>query len=78
MTNFRLYKGQIEVVDDRVADILRRKTPAQRLAIAFALWTSTWDMLISHLKSTHPDWSIEMVQKEVARRMSKPRCCIKR
>ena len=61
---------KIEVVDDEMAEILRHKTAAERLATAFALWTSTRDMLISHLKSTHPDWSIEMVKKEVARKMS--------
>ena len=66
----RLDPGQIEVVDDAVAEILRRKTPAERLAIAFALWTSTRDMLRVHLKKSHPEWNDEMVNREVARRLS--------
>jgi hypothetical protein len=67
--NFRLGPGQIEVVDDITAEILRHKTPAERLAIAFNLWTSTRDMLRAHLKRTHPEWDDEMVNREVAKRL---------
>ena len=70
MGNLRLDPGQIEVVDDIMAEILRRKTPAERIRIGFALWTSARDMLIAHLKGTHPEWSAERVEKEVARRLS--------
>ena len=59
-----------EVVDDAMAEVLRRKTPAERFQIGFALWTSARDMLIVHLKKTHPEWSFEMIEQEVARRMS--------
>lgn len=30
----------IEIIDDTMASVLREKTPQQRLAIAFGLWTS--------------------------------------
>ena len=33
---FRLDAGQIEVVEDHMAEVFRIKTPAQRLAIGFA------------------------------------------
>ena len=71
MGTLRLDPIQIEVVDDAMAEVLRRKTPAERIRIGFALWTSARDMLISHLKKTHPEWSAEMIGKEVARGMSK-------
>jgi len=70
MGSLRLDRGQIEVVDDAMAEVLRCKTPAQRIGIGFALWTSARSMLITHLKRTHPEWSTEMVEKEVARRLS--------
>ena len=70
MAPLRLDPGQIEVVDDAMAEILRRKTPAERIRIGFALWTSARDMLMTHLKKTHPDWNDERVAKEVARRLS--------
>lgn len=66
----RLDKGQIEVVDEAMAEVLRRKSPAERIAIGFEMWSSAIKMLTAHLKSSHPDWSVEEVQREVARRMS--------
>jgi hypothetical protein len=66
----RLDPGQIEVVDDTMAEILRHKTPAERIRIGFSLWTSARDMLMTHLKKTHPDWDKGRIEKEVARRLS--------
>ena len=67
---FRLDGGQIEVVDDAMADILRQKTPGERIRIGFALWTSARNMLRVHLRRTHPDWSAQAIEKEVVRRLS--------
>jgi len=61
---------RIEVVDDVVAEILKRKTPQERIKIGFDLWTSARNMLTAHLKSIHPDWSKEVLAREVARRLS--------
>jgi hypothetical protein len=60
----------VEVVDENVATILRRKTPAQRLEMAFAMWRSAHAMLTAMLERIHPDWSDEDVASEVARRLS--------
>jgi hypothetical protein len=70
MASFRLDQGQIEMVDDTIAEILRRKTPAERIRIGFAMWTSVRNMLMAHLKKTHPEWNNDRVEKEVARRLS--------
>jgi len=67
---FRLDQGQIEVVDDAVADILRQKTPGERIRIGLNLWTSARNMLRVHLRRTHPEWSAEVIEKEVIRRLS--------
>jgi hypothetical protein len=61
---------QIEVVDDVMAEILRRKTPAERIQIGFNLWTSARKMLTAHLQSTHPDWDKKQISQEVAKRLS--------
>ena len=66
----RLDRGQIEMVDDVMAEVLRRKTPAERIMIGFNFWTSTRNALISHLKTEHPDWDKKKVLQEVARRLS--------
>jgi hypothetical protein len=70
MATLRLDPGQIEVVDDTMAGILRRKTPAERIRIGFAMWTSARNMLLVHLKKTYPDWNNDRVEREVARRLS--------
>lgn len=61
---------RIEVVDDAMADVLRRKTPAERIGIGFGLWRSAQRMLRSHLASAHPDWDEARLGREVARRLS--------
>jgi hypothetical protein len=66
----RLDPGQIEVLDDAMAEVLKRKTPWERIAIGFELWHGAWEMLRSHVSASHPDWSDEEILAEVARRMS--------
>lgn len=53
--SLRLDPGRIEVVDEAMAEILRRKTPAERIRIGFTLWISARNMLRTHLKRTHPE-----------------------
>jgi len=59
-----------EIVDDQTADIYRKMTPAGRLKIAFGLWRSVQSMLVNILRAQHPDWDIEQIHREAARRMS--------
>ncbi len=66
----RLDPGQIEVMDDAMVEVLRRKEPWERIAIGFDMWISAWNMLASLLSGLHPEWSEEQVRREVARRMS--------
>ena len=72
----RLDKGQIdsptriEVIDDVMAEILRNKTPAERIHIGFEMWTSAQKILFSHLRTANPHWSNEQLRREVAHRLS--------
>jgi Rv0078B-related antitoxin len=59
-----------EMVDDAMAAILRQKTPAQRLAMVFDMADFVWTMIQSNLSATHPDWTLERIQHETARRVS--------
>jgi hypothetical protein len=69
-TKQKLGPKKIEVVDDVMAEILRKKTPAERIQIGFSLWTSARKMLTAHMKSTHPDWDENQISREVAKRLS--------
>ena len=60
----------IEVIDDATAAMLRRKTGAERLQIASRMYAGARQMLLSHLRQLHPDWSEDRVTREAARRLS--------
>jgi len=60
----------IEIIDDLMADILRRKSPAERLAIANGMWRFARNMLQATIEREHPDWTFDQVNRLVARRLS--------
>lgn len=61
---------QIEFVDEAMVEIYKKKTPSQRLQIAFGLWRSAKILLVNSLRSLHPEWDEKRLQQEVARRIS--------
>lgn len=66
----RLDSKRIESVDEVMVEIYKKKTPAERLQIAFGLWRSAKIMIFNHLRSLHPEWDEKRLQTEVARRIS--------
>ena len=70
MIKMRLDDGQIEVVDNLMAEIYKKKNPIERLQIAFGLWRSARIQLFNCLRSLHPDWNEKQIQQEVVRRIS--------
>jgi hypothetical protein len=65
----RLDSGQVEVLDETTAEVLRRKRPQDRLRIGFDLWISAHKMRMMHVRDIYPDWGREAVEREVARRL---------
>jgi hypothetical protein len=47
-----------EIIGDQMAEILRRKTDAQRLRSVDAFWKSARSILRASILSTQPQWSI--------------------
>lgn len=60
----------IEVIDDASFEMFRHMTAAEKLRIAFGMFSWARRMLISHLRAEHPDWTEEQVNHEAARRLS--------
>jgi hypothetical protein len=60
---------RMEIIDPAMVAVLRRKTPAERLAIANGMWRSARDMIRNLIRAEHPDWSQEMVAREAAKRL---------
>ena len=59
-----------ESVTDEMAEVLRQKTGAERLAIAHRLWRFGYQLVSQSVKNQHPNWTEEEVRDEVAKRMS--------
>lgn len=60
----------MEVVDDAMAHVLRAKTEVQRLRIAAGMWKSARSILRGAIRTEHPEWPPEEVNREIARRIS--------
>ena len=58
---------RIEVVDDAVAAVLRDKTPAQRVEMVFQAQSFARLLTAAGVKSRHPEWNAEEIEREVAR-----------
>ena len=61
---------RIEVVDDEMAAVLRRKSGAERLRIANGLFRTAQRLIRSRLRAEHPDWTEQQITREIARRIS--------
>lgn len=61
----------VELLDDAIVEVLRRKTPAERVAMVFDAEQTMRLVLEAHLRSGHPNWDAEQVAREIARRRSR-------
>jgi hypothetical protein len=68
---WRLDPGQIEVVDHAVADILRRKTPAERVKMMSDAHRMARLIVEGGVRTRHPDWTEDQIKAEVVRRMTR-------
>lgn len=68
-TGFRLDDGQLEVVDQAVADMMRLKTPAEKVALVSAAHRTAKRLMAAGIRRNHPDWPEAEIQAEVCRRL---------
>ena len=59
-----------EILSDEMAAVLRSKSPAQRLAIAFGMWRFARQLIERSSRAEHPDWTEAELGQHVARRMA--------
>jgi len=60
----------VELMDDDMVRVFSAMSGAERLAVAFAMAESARAMLVAHLRSQHPNWDEEEIDREAARRLS--------
>jgi hypothetical protein len=59
-----------DMLDDAMVEILRGKSEVERLQIAARMWRSARAILRGAIRTEHPDWDIERVNREIASRIS--------
>jgi ABC-type transport system involved in cytochrome bd biosynthesis fused ATPase/permease subunit len=69
MGKWRLDPGQIEVVDEAIAKVLRTKQPWERVAMIGQANETMRALIEGHLRTWHPNWSDEQIKREVGRRL---------
>ncbi|MFV1975744.1 MAG: hypothetical protein ACC651_08335 [Candidatus Scalindua sp.] len=70
MEDKKLVERNIEVLDNLMVQVLKNKTPQERLMITFNMWRSAKKQLTNYLRSLHSEWDEKEIQQEVARRLS--------
>jgi hypothetical protein len=61
--------GTIEILDPMVAEILRSKSPEERIQQAFDCNRLVRERLAAHFAHEHSDWSTEQIKEAVAGRL---------
>lgn len=59
-----------EMIDDDMAEVLRKKSEVERLRIAGQLYRSARTILRGAICTQHPEWSKSQVNREIANRIS--------
>ena len=70
MKKLRLDRGQIEVMDDKIAEIIKTKSGMERLNMVWDAWTFFEKRIRVYLRNIHPEWTEEQIQKEIVKRVA--------
>lgn len=65
-----LEPARYEMIDDQMAEVMRAKTPFERLEMAASMRRMARGLIRDKLRFDHPDWTAEQIDREVARRLS--------
>lgn len=65
----RTIPESLEVVDDELAEVLRRKTPAEKIIMISAANRTARMLAAAGIRYQHPDWDDTQVQTEIIRRV---------
>jgi len=57
---------RIEILDPAMVEVLRGKTPTERVAMVFDANRTMREMLLAHLREQHPERDQERIDREIA------------
>jgi hypothetical protein len=50
-----------EVMDDKIAEIMRAKSPDERLNIAHGMWRCARSLVYDGIRHQHPEWDEQRI-----------------
>ncbi|MDB5343652.1 MAG: hypothetical protein JWP89_2029 [Schlesneria sp.] len=62
---------RIELLDPEVVAMLKAKSPAEKLGMAFEMQNLARRVLFSRIRSQHPEWTQPEIDDAVAQRMNR-------
>ena len=68
--NVDISKVRFEIIDDEMAEILSRKTPAERIRSVDHFWQLARAITRAAIRTEHPGWDTDRVNNEIAHRIS--------
>ncbi|MBC8289786.1 MAG: hypothetical protein H8E37_05665 [Planctomycetes bacterium] len=66
---WRLDHGQIEVIDDAIAEVLRAKSHADRISMISDAHDTARQLVAGGVRHQHPTWNDAQVESEILRRL---------
>lgn len=63
------HQRRVEVIDDDLADVLRTKSPAEKIQMVGAANRTARILAAAGVRFLHPDWDENQVEAEVLRRI---------
>jgi hypothetical protein len=61
----------IEVIDDRTAEILRRMSPTEKIQASSDMFEHAKTMIAASLRAFHPQWSEDEIRRETMKRFTR-------
>lgn len=59
----------VEVMEPMMVEVMRNKSPSERLAIGFRMWDSALAIVTASVRRQNPHWSEGKLQEEISIRM---------
>ncbi|OGF68032.1 MAG: hypothetical protein A2Y62_19350 [Candidatus Fischerbacteria bacterium RBG_13_37_8] len=66
----KIEERNFELISDEIVQVLKKKSPAERMEIAFDICKTVQTILENHIRFLHPKWTNQEIKKELARRIS--------
>jgi hypothetical protein len=61
--------SHIEIVSDEMVDMLRTKTPLERLLMGDRMFIQARQMMVAAIRGSHPEWHDMQIRDHIVKRL---------